>query len=272
MRFILLVLVYNMIVVDCVERCSHPQAEDGHQISEGCLLRTCKAGVWRTSLADNLCCYGRTAFTINTTISSSMSKDGCVKVDIDCVEEIPGQAKMILSMKNYCEEFATQEQIEEIKELLISQKEAEEVCKGGDEEGEEKQGYKLYYEENGAKFYGIPVAEDTTLRAGVVPDTCEAVGMRAVCAGDSSCRYASERCQVVDLESSHCGHLMWGLAKKLCGGMPDGCPEMDGLFAYKKGWGPAECGVVNGNMCAQGNSYISGNPTIYYAYCVKLIE
>jgi len=143
MRFILLVLVYNMIVVDCVERCSHPQAEDGHQISEGCLLRTCKAGVWRTSLAGNLCCYERTAYTINTTISSSMSKDGCVKVDIDCVEEIPGQAKMILSMKNYCEEFATQEQIEEIKELLVRQRGTGVGCQGGDEEGEEKEGQEL---------------------------------------------------------------------------------------------------------------------------------
>jgi len=132
------VLVY-VIVVDCVEKCSHPQAEDGHQISEGCLLRTCKAGVWRTSLAGNLCCYERTAYTINTTISSSMSKDGCVKVDIDCVEEIPGQAKMILSMKNYCEEFATQEQIEEIKDLLVRQRDAEAGCQGGDEEGEEKE-------------------------------------------------------------------------------------------------------------------------------------
>merc|ERR1712055_126676 len=138
---ILLVLVY-VIVVDCLERCSHPQAEDGHQISEGCLLRTCKAGVWRTSLAGNLCCYERTAYTINTTISSSMSKDGCVKVDVDCVEEIPGQAKMILSMKNSCEEFATEEQIEEIKELLVRQKEAEVECKGGDEEREEKEGQK----------------------------------------------------------------------------------------------------------------------------------
>jgi len=140
MRFILLVLVYNMIVVDCVERCSHPQAEDGHQISEGCLLRTCKAGVWRTSLAGNLCCYERTAYTINTTISSSMSKDGCVKVDIDCVEEIPGQAKMILSMKNYCEEFATQEQIGEIKDLLVRQRGTGIGCQGGDEEGKVKEG------------------------------------------------------------------------------------------------------------------------------------
>jgi len=140
MRFILLLLVY-MAIVDCVERCRHPQAEDGHQIFEGCLLRTCKAGVWRTSLAGNLCCYERTAYTINTTISSSMSKDGCVKADIDCVEEIPGQAKMILSMKNYCEEFATQEQMEEIKELLVRQRDAEVECKGGDEEKEQKEGH-----------------------------------------------------------------------------------------------------------------------------------
>jgi len=137
MRFILLVLVY-MVIVDCVERCSHPQAEDGHQISEGCLLRTCKAGVWRTSLVGNLCCYERKAFTINTTISSTMSRNGCVKANIDCVEEIPGQAKIILSMKNYCEEYATEEQMEEIKELLIRQKEVGAGCQGGDEEGDEK--------------------------------------------------------------------------------------------------------------------------------------
>merc|ERR1712179_248437 len=139
MRFILLALVYNIIGVDCVERCSHPQAEDGHQISEGCLLRTCKAGVWRTALAGNLCCYKRTAYTINTTISSTMSKDGCVKADIDCVEEIPGQAKMMLSIKNYCEEYATQEQIEEIKEL-VRQRKAGAGCQGEDVEGEDVKG------------------------------------------------------------------------------------------------------------------------------------
>jgi len=279
MRFILLVFVYIM-VVDCAERCRHPQAEDGHQIFEGCLLRTCKAGVWRTSLAGNLCCYERTAYTINTTISSSMSKDGCVKVDVDCVEDIPGQAKMILSMKNSCEEFATQEQIEEIKELLERPREAEVGCKGGDEEGPVSSplppllpGYKLYYEENGAKYYGIPVAEGTTLTEGVVPDTCDAVGMKAVCTGDSSCRYYSARCQVVDLEdfTSSCGNPMWGLAKKLCGGntMPRNCPEMNGLFNYMKDWAGSECGVVNGTWCVSGKNYTPDNPPYYYAYCVQ---
>merc|ERR1719244_777781 len=103
-------------------------------------------------------------------------------------------------------------------------------------------GYKLYYEENGAKYYGIPVAEGTTLTEGVVADTCDAVGMRAVCAGDSSCRYYSARCQVVDFEPM-CGSPMWGLAKKLCGHPnPRNCPEMNGLFNYMRGYSGGECG------------------------------
>ena len=129
----------------------------------------------------------------------------------------------------------------------------------------------MYYEENGAKFYGIPVAKGTTLTEGVVADTCDAVGMRAVCAGDSSCRFYNERCQVVDLESSHCDDPMWGLAKKLCGGHPTGCPEMNGLFNYMRDWS-GECGVVNGKMCVKGNSYISDELTVYYAYCVLSIQ
>ena len=62
-----------------------------------------------------------------------------MKVDIDCVEEIPGQAKTILSMKNYCEEYATQEQIEEIKEL-VRQRKAGAGCQGEDVEGEDVKG------------------------------------------------------------------------------------------------------------------------------------
>jgi len=130
-------------------------------------------------------------------------------------------------------------------------------------------GSKLYYEEDGAKFYGIPVAEGTTLREGVVADTCEAVGMRAVCNAASGCNYHSARCQVVDFEAS-CGNAMLGLAKKLCGGStnPRNCPEINGLFNDMKGW-LGECGVVDGSWCVQGRSHTSGNPSVYYAYCVK---
>ena len=131
-------------------------------------------------------------------------------------------------------------------------------------------GSKLYYEEDGAKFYGIPVAEGSTLREGVVAETCEAVGMRAVCIGASGCTYYSGRCQVVDFESS-CGNGMWGLAKKLCGGdtYPRNCPEMNGLFNDMKGWSGGECGVMEDSWCAHGNRFTSGKPSVYYAYCVK---
>merc|ERR1719250_166646 len=133
MRSRILVLV-SLVVVDSSQRCTHPKAEAGYQVTEGCLQRICKAGVWRTSLASNLCCYDNTAYTINTTISSSMSEDMCVRTTIDCVEETQDQAKMILTMKNYCEKYATQEQMEEIKSLLIKNKKAKEGCRKEDPE------------------------------------------------------------------------------------------------------------------------------------------
>merc|ERR1719348_2198864 len=68
-----------------------------------------------------MCCYEGETYTINSTISSSMSEDGCVKAALDCVEETPGNAKMVLSVENYCEDYATKDQLEEIKEMLIEQ-------------------------------------------------------------------------------------------------------------------------------------------------------
>ena len=56
-----------------------------------------------------------------------------MKVDIECVEETPGQAKTILSMRNSCEEYATQEQIEEMRELLVRQRVAEVGCQKWEE-------------------------------------------------------------------------------------------------------------------------------------------
>ena len=104
-------------------------------MTEGCLQRICKAGVWRTSLANNLCCYERTAYNINTTISSSMSEDGCVRADIDCVEETPGTAKAVLNMENFCVEYATEEQVEEIKNILVNQIEGSGAGCHGEREG-----------------------------------------------------------------------------------------------------------------------------------------
>merc|ERR1711892_691723 len=127
-------------------------------------------------------------------------------------------------------------------------------------------GSKLYLEENGRKFYGVPVADGTTMIEGAVADTCDAAGMRAVCIGDSSCSYSSARCQVVDFEVAvnRCGNAMYGLSKKLCSGKyPRDCPQMDGLFNYMKGYPYGDVGVVSGTWYAIGNDHTSGNGKTY---------
>ena len=130
-------------------------------------------------------------------------------------------------------------------------------------------GQKLLYEDGGTGYYGIPVAAGVQLREGAVADACEAAGMRAVCAGDSRCRWSSTRCQVVELESRLCGYTMYGLAEKICGNRdPRQCAQLDRLFAYLTGYYGGECGVVDGKYCAYGNRYIAGNPDVVYAYCV----
>jgi len=59
-----------------------------------------------------------------------MSEHGCVKAVINCMEETPGNAKMVLSVKNYCEDYATKDQIEEIKEILAEQMVEGPGCQG----------------------------------------------------------------------------------------------------------------------------------------------
>merc|ERR1712179_520339 len=104
MRSIQLLVVLFFFVVESYQRCSHPKGATGELFTDGCLQRICKEGEWRTTLAENLCCFERRAYTINTTISSIMSKDVCVRAAIDCVEDMPGHAKMIHTMKNFCQE------------------------------------------------------------------------------------------------------------------------------------------------------------------------
>jgi len=138
MRCKLFLVVVTFLLVDSNQQCSNPQADDGYQMNEGCLQKTCKAGVWRTSLANNLCCHDRKAYNINTTISSSMSEDGCARANLDCVEETSGTAKIILSIKNYCAEYATKEQLQEIKDLIVKQTDAGAGCKDQEEEEEKE--------------------------------------------------------------------------------------------------------------------------------------
>ena len=71
-----------------------------------------------------------------------MSEDGCARAAIDCVEETPGIAKTILRMENFCKNYATKEQVEEIKNLLVNQiagAGCQEDIEGGKDETEEEE-------------------------------------------------------------------------------------------------------------------------------------
>ena len=74
-------------------------------------------GVWRSSLAPDLCCYQGKAYSPGTIVSSTMSLDHCVKAGLECMEQM-GETKLLLNMKNFCAEYATQEQVEDIKDLI----------------------------------------------------------------------------------------------------------------------------------------------------------
>ena len=65
-----------------------------------------------------LCCYDRAPYQKNTTITSTVTEDGCVKATIKCGED-GDKAMMILHTENYCEDHSTVEQVAEIKQLLI---------------------------------------------------------------------------------------------------------------------------------------------------------
>merc|ERR1712106_547111 len=98
--------------------CRHPKGYDGESYTEGCMKNTCKASVWRTSMDGSLCCYDRKPYQKNTTITSTVTEEGCVKATIACGED-GDKAMMIVHTENYCEDHSTVEQVEEIKRLLI---------------------------------------------------------------------------------------------------------------------------------------------------------
>jgi len=135
-------------------------------------------------------------------------------------------------------------------------------------------GQKLY-SDNEYDYYKVPVSNGTTLVEGTVPYTCEKVGMKAVCNGPATgcVRVDLEKCVVTPL-SSPCFNPMYPLSKILCDGKkPHQCSQLEGVFSYMKDY-VSECGAVDGNYCARGADFtsgetIKGRKRIYYGYCAK---
>jgi len=117
--------LFLLLATESMQRCSYPQAEDGEKIIEECFQRSCESSVWKLTPVANMCCYEKKSYSINTTISSSMSEDGCAKAAIDCVEGTPGNAKMVLRAQNYCQVRASNEQLQESNKTKYDDKVAD---------------------------------------------------------------------------------------------------------------------------------------------------
>jgi len=94
------------------QKCTNPEGKDGESLSESCLRQTCISGIWKTSLDRSVCCSSGVAFSTNTTISTTRSEDGCVKVQVDCVEE-GGHAKQVVNIENLYEDL-------EVKAVILT--------------------------------------------------------------------------------------------------------------------------------------------------------
>merc|ERR1711970_1360750 len=101
--YCMLVILLGLSLAQGRQQCSHPQGEDGSQMTEGCLVLTCQEGTWKASMTTSHCCFEGVTYPTNTTITSTMSQDKCVKADVVCVEREDGKAKTELKMRNYCE-------------------------------------------------------------------------------------------------------------------------------------------------------------------------
>merc|ERR1711892_364719 len=140
--FVGLVLLVN--VEGSTRGCSHDtlnrQAHEGSSMIDGCIRKTCKAGIWRPSMVKSLCCFNNEAIQPGSTISESTSSDGCIISTVQCVLQEHNTAKMVLKIDRTCGEPSTKEQFVEIKELLEIQIAEEGHCKetGKDEKVVEK--------------------------------------------------------------------------------------------------------------------------------------
>ena len=87
-------------------------------MSEGCIKKTCKKGICRTTLDSMVCCDEGESYSIGSSLPTVLSGDGCGVADHQqCVLD-DGQAVLKLQVENKCSGYASQEQAMELKTLL----------------------------------------------------------------------------------------------------------------------------------------------------------
>merc|ERR1712198_652276 len=216
-----------------------------------------KAGNINLNLEQCVEKYSKNSNMINEHLKSLKEEVKSVHKDMKIVEEINMNVEEGVKLaKNHSEIIL--KQIRVFKDEVFSLE--EENMKKLEDIGVQILGSQKLYSDDEYDYYKVPVSDGTTLVEGTVPKTCEKVGMRAVCNGPATgcVRVDLEKCVVTPL-SSPCFNPMYPLSKILCDGKkPHQCSQLEGVFSYMKDYVSSECGAVDGNYCARGADFTSG--------------
>ena len=63
------------------------QGQEGETVGSGCIIQTCKSGVWRPSLDKTVCCFNGEPFQFGSRITTINSSDNCTTTTLECEED-----------------------------------------------------------------------------------------------------------------------------------------------------------------------------------------
>ena len=127
-------------------------------------------------------------------------------------------------------------------------------------------------------YYKIPYNEGTELKGGGnTAKRCNAVGMKAVCPGNSDCVHNSVQCMVTPLSLSKDCDLLNPLSEKICNTTQAwDCPELERVTIFIHGHHEGDK-VIMTNTNLYDGTQPHGDPWVttgtgdntYYAYCAE---
>ena len=114
--------------------------------------------------------------------------------------------------------------------------------------------------------FAVPNARSELDGDANVAQACMDCGLDIPCTGLQNCQYNGNICVQTNNEPT-CNLPMNGLSMQLCGGAPNSCQALWGVYQYMgMAWvNGSACGAEQNGWCTVGNSYMNK-----YALCVSM--
>ena len=258
--------------------------------------------------SDKCCLNNGTLYEPGEKLASFSANGNCTKTDLMCgqKEGIPSiEARTTDTCQNYLMQkiFEIQNQVNTIETRTISQKvtknqdilkKIEEVVQNHTNilrniskeecnpslvkttlppEPTTSTAGNIFYEDSGYKYYKVSVPEGKVfpLTTGFIADTCESVGLKAMCHGSPTCRNTdTSRCVNTPM-SVDCGWPMAAFSTIFCSTRdPFNCDQTKGLCVeFVHGMGDA-CASYQGRW-THGHPHTSSISTPFFALCTNAI-